>query len=260
MPGPASQGAAGGVQAVGRALTLLELVAESRDPVTVAALTAATDLNRTTVWRMLSELAAHGFVTRIGEGGFVLGPAALTLGITATRRFDPLVRIALPAMEALRAHTGETVILSVPYGGGVMTVEQLDSPHTVRLRNYLHEVSPLTRSSPGKALLASYDERELGAVLAGQETLPEELASRDPDAFAAEIARARTDGYATVFEDLAPGESGIAAPIRVHGHVIALLNVSGPSVRLTRAGMMALAPALASACDQVAAGLSGGRS
>jgi len=245
-----TDGASGGVQAVGRALGLLKSVAEGHGPVTAADLAAASGLNRTTVWRMLSELEAHGFVTRSGDGGFTLGAAALTLGVATTRRFDPLVRLALPAMQALRAQTDETVILSVPYGGGVMTVEQLDSPQTVRLRNYLYEISPLTISSPGKALLASYSDAELDAVLAAREP------GLDRSAFAAEIDRARADGYATVYEDLAPGESGIAAPIRAQGHVVALLNVSGPSVRLTPATMREIAPLLVAACTQVSALLS----
>jgi DNA-binding IclR family transcriptional regulator len=245
-----TDGASGGVQAVGRALGLLKSVAEGHGPVTAADLAAASGLNRTTVWRMLSELEAHGFVTRSGDGGFTLGAAALTLGVATTRRFDPLVRLALPAMQALRAQTDETVILSVPYGGGVMTVEQLDSPQTVRLRNYLYEISPLTISSPGKALLASYSDAELDAVLAAREPGP------DRSAFAAEIDRARADGYATVYEDLAPGESGIAAPIHAQGHVVALLNVSGPSVRLTPATMREIAPLLVAACTQVSALLS----
>ncbi len=237
------EASAGGAQSVGRALTLLRLVADSRDPVTVTGLAPSCGLNRTTTWRLLGELENHGFVARLPDGGFVLGPVAMLLGITATRRFDPLVRVALPAMELLRDHTEETVILSVPYGGGVMTVEQLDSPQTVRLRNYLYEVSPLVSSSPGRALLASYSPEELAGVLA---------ATAAPQGITAALARARQDGYATVVEDLAPGESGIAAPIAVQGSVVALLNVSGPSSRLPLARLRALAPTLQQACAQVA--------
>lgn len=189
-------------------------------------------------------------MARLRDGGFVLGPAAMLLGITATRRFDPLVRVALPAMELLREQTEETVILSVPYGGGVMTVEQLDSPQTVRLRNYLYEVSPLALSSPGRALLASYPPEELATVLTAA-VLPEGATQADLAAFAAAIAQARQDGYATVVEDLAPGESGIAAAITVKGHVVGLLNVSGPSTRLSLERMRAVAPLLEEACARV---------
>lgn len=248
------QGPSGGVQAVGRALSLLRMVADSRDPVTVAAVASASGLNRTTAWRLLSELENQGFVARLQDGGFVLGPTAMILGLTATRRFDPLVRVALPAMELLRDQTEETVILSVPYGGGVMTVEQLDSPQTVRLRNYLYEISPLALSSPGRALLASYPPEELAAALAAAE-LPHGTTRADLEHFTAELARARRDGYATVLEDLAPGESGIAATILVQGHVVGLLNVSGPSTRLSRERMRQIAPLLTDACARVAAAL-----
>lgn len=248
------EGSSGGAQSVGRALTLLRLVADSRDPVTVVGLVAACGLNRTTTWRLLTELESHGFVVRLRDGGFVLGPTAMLLGLTATRRFDPLVRVALPAMELLREQTEETVILSVPYGGGVMTVEQLDSPQTVRLRNYLYEVSPLAFSSPGRALLASYPPDELATVLTAA-VLPEGATQVDLAAFTAEIAQARRDGYATVVEDLAPGESGIAAAITVQDHVVGLLNVSGPSTRLSLERMRAVAPLLKDACARVSGAL-----
>ncbi|MCW5952552.1 MAG: IclR family transcriptional regulator [Propionibacteriaceae bacterium] len=243
-----------GAQSVGRALTLLRLVADSRDPVTAAALVSSCGLNRTTTWRLLTELESHGFVARLRDGGFALGPTAMMLGITATRRFDPLVRVALPSMELLREQTEETVILSVPYGGGVLTVEQLDSPQTVRLRNYLYEISPLALSSPGRALLASYPPEELATVLTAS-ALPEGVTQADLVAFTAELARARRDGYATVVEDLAPGESGIAAAITVQGHVVGLLNVSGPSTRLSLERMRAVAPMLKEACARVAGAL-----
>lgn len=248
------EGSSGGAQSVGRALTLLRQVADSRDPVTAAGLASSCGLNRTTAWRLLTELETHGFVARLRDGGFVLGPAAMLLGITATRRFDPLVRVALPSMELLREQTGETVILSVPYGGGVMTVEQLDSPQTVRLRNYLYEISPLALSSPGRALLASYPPEELATVLTAA-ALPEGLTQAELVALTAELAQARRDGYATVVEDLAPGENGIAAAITVQGHVVGLLNVSGPSTRLSLGGMRAVAPLLKQACDRVSEAL-----
>lgn len=244
------EGSSGGAQAVGRALTLLRRVADARDPVTVASLGAACDLNRTTTWRLLTELESHGFVVRLQDGGFVLGPAAMLLGITGTRRFDPLVRSALPSMELLREQTEETVILSVPYGGGVMTVEQLDSPQTVRLRNYLYEVSPLARSSPGRALLASYPPEELTTLLTTA-VLPDGVTQDDLAAFAAEIEQARQEGYATVVEELASGESGIAASIVVDGRAVGLLNVSGPSIRFSPQRMRTVAPLLEQACAQV---------
>ncbi len=248
------EGSSGGAQSVGRALTLLRLVADSREQVTVASLAASCGLNRTTTWRLLTELESHGFVTRLRDGGFALGPTAMLLGNTATGRFDPLVRVALPSMETLREQTAETVILSVPYGGGVMTVEQLDSPQTVRLRNYVYEISPLTLSSPGRALLASYPPEQLATVLTAA-VLPEGTTQADLVAFTAALAQARRDGYATVVEDLAPGESGIAAAITVQGHVVGLLNVSGPSTRLPLEGLRAIGPLLKDACARVSGAL-----
>jgi DNA-binding IclR family transcriptional regulator len=215
-------------------MLLLRLVVEADEPLTVPALVAATGLNRTTVWRLLSALEDHGYVSRMP--GYVPGAAALRLGQTAAKRFGPLVRAGLPTMQRLLDQTSETVSLSVPHSGGAMTIAQLDSPQTVRLRNYLYEVSPLTKSSTGKALLSTYPPAEALAI-AG-DAMPD-------------VERARLDGFATVVEELAPGENGMAAPIRVSGEAVAMLNVSGPSFRFTPATMRAFGPALKAACAEV---------
>jgi DNA-binding IclR family transcriptional regulator len=231
----AKDGQSSGSQAVERAMLLLRLVVEADEPHTIQTLVAATKLNRTTVWRLLTVLEDHGYVARLP--GYAPGPAALRLGQVAAKPFGPLVRAALPAMRELLELTSETVTLGVPYGAGTMTIAQLDSPHAIRLRNYLFEVSPLTRSSTGKALLSTYSPQEVLA-LGGEEV-------------AAEVEQARQAGFAVVVEELAPGENGLAAPILVAGQAVALLNVAGPSFRFSLATMQALAPALTAACATV---------
>jgi DNA-binding IclR family transcriptional regulator len=63
-----------------------------------------------------------------------------------------------------------------------------------------------------------------------------------------ELETVRRDGYATAIDELEAGLTAIAAPVRgPTGDVIAALSISGPTLRLTRARLEELAPAL---CDQ----------
>jgi DNA-binding IclR family transcriptional regulator len=55
----------------------------------------------------------------------------------------------------------------------------------------------------------------------------------------------RREGFATTIDELEVGLSALAAPVRgPDGHVIAALSISGPTLRLTRERIAALAPVL----------------
>ena len=245
-----------GAQSVGRALALLRIIASSEVPLSLADLVSMTGMNRTTVWRLLNELIANDFVIRADNGEYGPGLACIALGVSARNRYDALVRTATPVMEGLRETTGETVILAVPYDVGVLNIAQLDSPAAVRLRNYLYEVSPMRNSSTGKALLATHSPTEIERYLASDKSAGGTTTTREDEALVAELAIIRERGWAQVVEELAPGENGISAAVRVAGRAVAILNVSGPSFRFDEARLQECAGALLDACASLESALS----
>jgi DNA-binding IclR family transcriptional regulator len=68
-----------------------------------------------------------------------------------------------------------------------------------------------------------------------------------------DLATVRARGYAVTDEELEPGLIAVAAPIRGYdGAVMAALSVSGPTTRMNRDGL----PAVAGYCAEEAAALS----
>jgi len=95
------------VQAVGRALQLLQIVAESNHPIPIGDLTEKSNMNRTTVWRLIGTLENFGFVERDPlTKGYQLGYAANRLAAHAAK-YDSLIRRARNSMEKLRDDTQE---------------------------------------------------------------------------------------------------------------------------------------------------------
>ena len=107
MSGPAQS-----VQSVDRALDLLAAVASSDHAPTVADLAQRCALNRSTAWRLLATMEAHGMVERDPHGGgYRVGYGALRLGAAAD--VASVVRRVRPELERLSAEVGETVSLAV---------------------------------------------------------------------------------------------------------------------------------------------------
>jgi IclR family pca regulon transcriptional regulator len=117
---------------------------------------------------------------------------------------------------------------------------------------------PAYPTSMGRVLLSALPDAELTAYL---ETLDAEpLTARTvtkPEDLRDTIAKARTDGYALVDQELELGLRSIAAPIHnSRGRVIAALNVSAHASRSTPASLRSeVLPHLQQAATQITTAL-----
>src|ERR1051325_8236450 len=94
------------IQSVDRAAALLKAIADSPHPPTVIELASARRLNRSTTWRVLATLDAHGLIERDDVSQrYSLGYAFLRMAAGAD--IDPLVRRARPVLARLPAGTAE---------------------------------------------------------------------------------------------------------------------------------------------------------
>ncbi|MFH7819725.1 IclR family transcriptional regulator [Neobacillus thermocopriae] len=230
------------VQAVGRALSLLQIVAESTNPISIGELTEKSNMNRTTVWRLIGTLENYGFVERDPiTKGYQLGIAATRLAVQATNQYGSLIRRARNSMEKLRDATQETVLLSVPKHYGTLTIEQLDPVHSVRLVDYVNSYLPLHCTSNGKLLLSMLPLEELNIVLKGPLEKVTPYTMTNHDELMKEIEMVRRRGVATAVGELDENENGISAPIfDQQNNLIAFISVCGPSFRFTKEKMLAL--------------------
>ena len=85
------------IQSVDRAAALLKAIADASRPPTVVELAETCGLNRSTAWRLLATLDAHGLIERDPVSQrYSLGYAFLR--IAAGADVDPLVRRARPVL------------------------------------------------------------------------------------------------------------------------------------------------------------------
>ncbi len=117
------------VSVLDRVCALLDALDDDPDSSTgISELARRANLPKSTVSRLVGELAAHRILDRDDEGVY-LGARMFELaqGVEAPRR---LRRAALPIMSDLRDLTGLSVVLALPYGADALVVAVTRGPRT----------------------------------------------------------------------------------------------------------------------------------
>jgi DNA-binding IclR family transcriptional regulator len=244
-----------GTQSIDRAAQLLVHVVENSEPTSVGALAETTGLPKSTTSRLVRALERQGLVQRAGARGS-LSPGPVLLRFAGRGRSDAdLVAVSAETLGALAEHTGETINLAVAGPLGVEHLAQRDSRHFLGGTNWVGRRVPYHCTANGKVLIA------FGAARLPNGRL-ERLTPRtivDRRILEAELQRVREQGYATAADELEPGLSAVAVPVRARGgEASAALSISGPTIRLTPARLTELAALIIDHAAEVSATLDRG--
>ncbi|MFM9373365.1 IclR family transcriptional regulator [Streptomyces sp. Da 82-17] len=244
--------AGGGVQSVDRAVAVLEILAEHGES-GVSEVAAAMDVHKSTAFRLLGALEAHGMVEQDGERGkYHLGFGIVRLAGAVTGRI-PVTRYGRKICDRLAQELGETINIGVLEAHCVINLDQVRGPSGITAQNWVGRQTPLHSTANGKVLLAYLPAEERAALLAEAglpRTTPHTLTS-EADLEKA-LAEVRAQGYALALEEYEEGLNAIAAPIRsATGETVAALTASGPAYRFTEPHLHEIAPALTAGADEI---------
>ena len=230
-----------GTAAVDRGADLLVRVLESEQPVALSELVEASGIPKSTASRLISALERRGLVEQDGERGRLRpGPAILRVAERGMVERN-VVELARPTLDALAEASGETINLALPTPAGVEHVAQVDSRHFLGTGQWLGRTIDYHCTAVGKVFMAFGRH----AMPAGPLTRYTPATITDPKRLATELARVRRKEFATIIDELEPGLTAIAAPVRgAGGDVVAALSITGPSLRLTTARICELEPVL----------------
>ncbi|MDR5856310.1 IclR family transcriptional regulator [Caballeronia sp. LZ062] len=249
-----------GTAAFSKFMAVLQFIADSAEPPTIARLTAQSGYPRPTVYRIVGALMAEGLVVESARGGsYTLGPRLMSLASRSWERSD--LRIAAAdALQTLRDATQETVHLAVRSGAEMVYVEKLESPHAVRMASRIGTRVTLYSSSVGKAYLSKLSHAERDALLQGipfQQFTPNTIVDRA--ALDTELDACRARGYA---EDREENEAQIfcygSAIVGANGAPLGCVSVSIPLFRKSATPMETYVAPLKAACRAIAERMSPG--
>jgi DNA-binding IclR family transcriptional regulator len=223
-----------GAQVVDRVVDILESFATIGPELGVSDVSRALGLKKATAHRLLSSLLRRGLVAQDAvTRRYRLGIKLWELGSLATSQLDWVDRVK-PFLQHLTDVSGETSHLAVLNDGQVLYVEKVESSRSLRMPSQVGKRLPVHCTGVGKALIAFLPEEVLRGVLT-RRGMPRMTAHTitDRDVLLAELAEARSRGYAIDNEEIDEGLTCVAAVVRDHtSHVVAAISIAGPSSRL----------------------------
>ena len=222
------------VPAVARALDVLELLAASPDPLTLAQITNLLGLPKGSAHRLLATLRGRGYVAFSGDfvppsdtrrgGGYVLGPQTARLAPRQNAPPDLTDASRLP-MQTLARETGEGCQISVRVGSVAVCVGRVASPlhPDISLMGNVGARFPLHGVAVGKVLLAFAPPSEQAAYLENALPAWTPRTQTDVAALKAELDALCAGGQNAVARDAEEYKRGLcalAAPIWDAGGVV----------------------------------------
>ncbi|MCC5808834.1 MAG: IclR family transcriptional regulator [Ectothiorhodospiraceae bacterium] len=230
-----TEGRQKGVAALDRGLSILAALEAAPEARTLAEISRDTGLYKSTILRLLESLQAAGYVVRVQDSRYALGPTIYRLGQAYERR-NPLRDHLVPIMERLVEADAESPSFHVRQGASTrICLFRLDSRHSTLDRVQVGDLLPLDRGAAGRVILA-FDENADGA----------------------EGQRIRRDLYAVSLGERDVSCAGIAAPVfSTGGRLIGALSLSGPRERFYPENIERMRVLLLSAAKEATESLGG---
>ncbi|HSJ43232.1 MAG TPA: IclR family transcriptional regulator [Euzebyales bacterium] len=220
------------VQSVLRAFDVLRTLAADDAAVSLADVAERAGLPASTTSRLLTTLESIAVVSRgPSRGTWMPGPGLAALTGPA-HSVSHLLGIAHPYLQELVDRFGEDAALAVEDGFDLIYADQAHSPSAVGVPDWTgRRFAPHTVAG-GFVIMACWPERKLVDYLARGPAPSTDRTLTNPHAIRARLAEVRRRGYGWASGEWVDGVSAVAAPVlTADGHLLATLNVFGPSFR-----------------------------
>lgn len=243
-----------GNQSVGKALKIIEILAESREPMRLMDIAAFAQMPSSTALRMIATLTEYGYIAQESDSQkYYLTLKLARIGAAAASRFN-IRDIVHPYLTRLSRDYGEASCAAIDSDMTALYFDVVDGPDGIlKITQHVGKLSPLHCTGVGKCLLLNYDKemlddfiekRGLPAFTANTITSKERLIE--------ELRLIRQRGYAVDNEECELGVRCIACGISDHsGKIAAAISVSGPVGRMTGNRVIAISAPLIEASAEI---------
>ena len=218
---PMSGREAKSVKSVGKALHLLDIMAQARKPLSLGELSVRSGWPKSTVYGLLTALREGDAVEQRPENGhYYLGLRMFEYGCAVSDAWDILAAARVPMTRAAQI-SGESVFLSTLDRGEALILDRADAAGALRVISEIGARLPAHCTSQGKLLLAytsAGERRHLLRETPLQAFTPHTII--DPDVLDRERDEILQQGFAVENGEYRVGLRSVSAPVRDAQHCV----------------------------------------
>ena len=222
------------VPAVERALNILELLGESKEPLSFTQILKQLHISKPSLSRLLCNLKERDYIQHnTTTKKYGLGINLLHLGNRVLERID-IREKAQPFLRELMEKSGETVELGILDDDALLFIDKWESSKSIRLFAQVgSRFSKLHASAPGKVLLTYIPEEDFkrfirkGLVKVTKHTITK------IGKLGEELEKIKKQGYGFDDQEVREGVRRFASPVFNHqGNLTGVVGIAGPAFRM----------------------------
>ena len=224
------------VQAVSRALKILEAFSPEQPELSLNDFSKITGFYKSTILRQIDTLLNEGFLAKDSENGrYRLGAKVYLLGqifINTSSLLKSSDAILKEVVEELRETTGIFVIDEMER----LCLKMVSGPHYIRATFETGHRMPIYAGASGKVLLAFSPQSFVNRVIkeTGLKRLTE-LTITDSSELKSELAKIKEQGWSISWGERVQNAITVSVPVfGDDGRIVCSLSTSGPSDRLNK--------------------------
>ena len=205
------------VPAVDKCFAILDLLAQSKQPMGISDISGKLDLNKSTVFHIVHTLMDLNVLENQRDGKFIFGTHFYILGNMAGKR-SKLIQTAHPYLERINEKTKLSAFLGLRSDRQAILIDKVDSAYGIKLSSEIGMQMPILAGAGIKAMLSQLPDEEIDAILARTELkryTPYSIV--DKETYKAEILEVRKQGIAYDREEYIEGMVAFAIPIKANG-------------------------------------------
>jgi DNA-binding IclR family transcriptional regulator len=218
------------IQSVRRATDITSLFSMSQPALGITQIAKALELNKATVWGIVTTLEQEGFLQQDPETQkYSLGPKLFELGMAFVSNLEINAKASRP-VHNLASRTGMNARIGIWSGKSVLVTSMALPKAEDSLSPQIGPRVPAYCSALGKVLLAFMEREALEEYLAGVELMRHTATTIvSVEALRADLEQTRERGYSITREEMIPGVIAMGAPVfGKERRLVAAISLSGP--------------------------------
>jgi DNA-binding IclR family transcriptional regulator len=205
------------VPAIDKCFAILELLAQSNEPMGVSDISGKLGLNKSTVFNIGHTLKDLNVLENQRDGKFVFGTRFYILSNMAGKR-SALIQTAHPFLETINEKTKLSAFLGLRSERRAMLIDKVDSAYDVKVSAEIGMQMPILAGAGIKAMISQLSDEEIDEILARSELkryTPNSIT--DKSVYKNEILKVRNEGIAYDREEYIEGMVAFGIPVKAYG-------------------------------------------